>query len=106
FKKYYKNDNDSNRALEVEDEQDFDIFLSNKFFPTNITVTSPSTLNTRSNFINDCLNPEKIGYFADTRQRFPDLVQLSEELKASKLYNLSYHFPRITVQDLHKIVPM
>ncbi|GFY59588.1 hypothetical protein TNIN_69791 [Trichonephila inaurata madagascariensis] len=32
IKKQYKDDNDSNRALEVEDEQDFDIFSDNKLF--------------------------------------------------------------------------
>ncbi|GFQ86674.1 uncharacterized protein TNCT_398221 [Trichonephila clavata] len=104
IKKHYKDDNDSNRALEVEDEQDFDIFSDNKLFSLkSVEVPSPSAWSSRRNFIHDCSKPEKIDPFPHTRQRFPDLVQLCKEMKTSNMYNPSNHFPRITVQDYHKI---
>ncbi|GIY29545.1 hypothetical protein CDAR_304371, partial [Caerostris darwini] len=57
----------------------------------------------RARFISECLNPEKNRHFVDRRRRFPELVQLSEEMKTSQLFGSSFRKPRITVQELQKI---
>ncbi|XP_055938171.1 extracellular serine/threonine protein CG31145-like [Argiope bruennichi] len=78
---------DSNRAVEVIDDNESDAVLddvssSNKG-SDNIPMTNSFF---RNILIEDCLNAKEIPFSKDYRQLFPDLVQLSQEMKASLLF--------------------
>ncbi|CAL1289666.1 unnamed protein product [Larinioides sclopetarius] len=94
---------DSNRAVEVTDDNENYTFLNDLSYTTrrskiDVRLTSRSFF--RSKSVKECLEYERMHSSKDNRLLFHDLLQLSQEMKISPLFGSDAPQSRITLQNL------